>query len=229
VDATPIISVHRIGRGRVGLFNASKLFKLYREDKEGGLLTDCICELAAYLGRTPSAASGIELFAERTAADPRHILFSAYVVNETFKPVDEANVLLSVGGQVVAMSPAGEGRYTKEVDLGVCESTVATAQAEAHGVFLGERIMAVNLPSLPDEMSETDFDETFLRALAQRLGARYVHVDDLDGDAAKTFAARRQAGTEQQIRSLWPNWPLLLILCLLLSAQWFIRRSIGLV
>jgi hypothetical protein len=89
--------------------------------------------------------------------------------------------------------------------------------------------MAVNLPSLPDEMSETDFDGAFLRALAQRLGARYVHVDDLGGDAAKIFAARRQAGTVQQIRSLWPNWPLLLILCLLLSAQWFVRRSIGLV
>ncbi len=229
VGATPIISVHRIGRGRVGLLNASKLFKLYREDKEGGLLADGVCELAAYLGRTPSAASGIELFAERTAADPRRVSFSVYVVNETFKPVDEANVLLSVGGQVLAMSPAGEGRYTKEVDLGDSESIVATAQAEAHGVFLGERIAAVNLPSLPDEMSDTDFDETFLRALAQRLGARYIHVNDLDGDAAKTFAARRQAGTEQQIRSLWPNWPLLLILCLLLSAQWFIRRSLGLV
>ncbi len=229
VGATPIISVHRIGRGRVGLLNASKLFKLYREDKEGGLLADCVGELAAYLGRTPSTASGIELFAERTAGDPRRILFSAYVVNEAYEPVDEANVLLAVGGQVVTMSPAGEGRYTREVDLGTCESIVATAQAEAHGVFLGERIVAANLPSLPDEMSDTDFDETFLRALAQRLGARYVHVNDLDGDAAKMFVTRRQVGTMQQVRSLWPNWPLLLILCLLLSTQWFIRRSIGLV
>jgi hypothetical protein len=242
VGATPILSMHRMGRGRVGLFNASKLFKLYREDKEGGLLADCVCELAAYLGRTPSTASGIELFAERTATDPRRILFSAYVVKGDFEPVEDGNVLLSVGRQVrdpqrdesrsgtlLAMSPAGEGWYTKEVDLGTCESIVATAQAEAHGVFLGERIMAVNLPSLPDEMSETDFDGAFLRALAQRLGARYVHVDDLGGDAAKIFAARRQAGTVQQIRSLWPNWPLLLILCLLLSAQWFVRRSIGLV
>jgi len=229
VGAAPIISVHRIGRGRVGLFNASKLFKQYREDKEGGLLAACVCELAAYLGRTPSTASGIELFAERTAADPRHVLFSAYVVNEAFEPVNEANVLLRVSGQVLAMLPTGKGRYTREVNMGVSESIVATAQAEADGVFLGEMIMTASLPSLPDEMSDTDFDETFLRALAQRLGARYAHVDDLDDDDAKTFVARRQAGTIQQVRSLWPNWPLLLILCLLLSAQWFIRRSIGLV
>ena len=95
-------------------------------------------------------------------------------------------MLLSAGGQVVAMSPVGEGRYTREVDLGVSESIVATAQAEAHGTFLGERIVAVNLPSLPDEMSDTDFDETFLRALAQRLGARYVHVENLNGNRYRT-------------------------------------------
>jgi hypothetical protein len=143
--------------------------------------------------------------------------------------VDEANVLLHVGGQVVTMSPAGEGRYAVEVDLGASESIVATAQAEAHGKFLGERILTADLPALPDEMSDTDFDEAFLRALAQRVGARYVHLKDLDDSAARTFVARRQTGTVQQVRSLWPNWSLLLILCLLLSAQWFIRRSIGLV
>jgi len=229
VGATPVFSVHRVGRGRVGLLNAAKLFMLYREDKEGGWLADCVCELAAYLGRTPSAGSGIELFAERTAGDPRRVSFRAYVVNEDFTPVDEANVLLRVGGRVVVMPPAGEGRYTTEVDLGACESLVATVQAEAHGMFLGERIVVTHLPVLPDEMSDTDFDEDFLRALARQIGARYVHVEDLGRDTAGTFAARRQMGTVRQVRSLWPSWPLLLTLCLLLSAKWFIRRSIGLV
>jgi hypothetical protein len=127
------------------------------------------------------------------------------------------------------MSPAGDGRYTTEVDLGTAESIVATAQAEAHGKFLHERVLTAHLPALADEMSDTDFDEAFLRALAQRLGARYVRVEDLAGDAAKAFVAQRQTGTVQQVRSLWPNWPLLVVLFLLLSAKWFIRRSLGLV
>jgi hypothetical protein len=229
VGDTPIISAHRLGRGRVGLLNAAKLFTLYREDRKGGTLADVIGGLASYLGATPSAATGIELFVERTADDPRRAAFSAYVTDKRFEPVDEANVLLHVGNQVVPMPPAGQGQYTAEIELGDAESVVATAQAEINGTFLGERTVAVNLPPVRDEMTETDLDEPFLKALAQKLGGRYIHVDDLDGRIAKTFEAKQQVGTTEKITSIWPRWPLLLTLCLLLSVKWFLRRSIGLV
>ena len=225
----PIISAHRLGRGRICLLNAAKLFMLYREDQKGGLLGDLVCSLAAYLGAAPSGGTGVELFVERQAGDPRRAAFNAYVTNTDFEPVSEAGVLLSVGNRVVTMEPAGEGRYTAELDLGPAESLVATAQAELNGTFLGERTIAANLPPLHDEMSETDLDEPFLKALAQQLGAKYLHIDDLDGRIAKTFAARQQIGTTQKVASAWPRWPLLLLLCLLLSIKWFLRRSIGLV
>ena len=38
VNDTPVVSIHRIGRGRVCLLNASKLYRWYREDLQGGLL-----------------------------------------------------------------------------------------------------------------------------------------------------------------------------------------------
>jgi len=225
----PIISAHRLGRGRVCLLNAAKLFMLYREDQQGGLLGDLICGLAAYLGASPSGGTGIELFAERSTGDPRRAAFNAYVTDKNFEPVSEANVLLSAGNQVVTMEPAGEGRYTAELDLGPAESVVAVAQAERNGTFLGERTFAAHLPPIQDEMSETDLDEPFLKALAQRLGARYLHIDGLDGQIAKTFTARQQVGTTKKVTSAWPRWPLLLLLCVILSIKWFLRRSIGLV
>jgi hypothetical protein len=40
VGDMPIIAAHRLGRGRVCLLNAAKLFMLYREDEKGGLLGD---------------------------------------------------------------------------------------------------------------------------------------------------------------------------------------------
>jgi hypothetical protein len=138
-------------------------------------------------------------------------------------------MFLSAGNQVVTMEPAGEGRYTAELDLGPAESVVAVAQAERNGTFLGERTFAAHLPPIQDEMSETDLDEPFLKALAQRLGARYLHIDGLDGQIAKTFTARQQVGTTKKVTSAWPRWPLLLLLCVILSIKWFLRRSIGLV
>ncbi len=225
----PIISAHRLGRGRVCLLNATKLFTLYREDENGGFLGDLICGLVAYLGAAPSGGTGIELFVERKVDDPKCAVFSAYVTDKEFEPVSEASVLLSVADRAVTMEPAGDGRYTGEIDLGSAEAVVATAQAQQNGTFLGERTIAANLPAVQDEMSDTDLDEPFLKAIAQRLGARYLHVDAVNDQIARAFTAQQQIGTTQEITSAWPRWPLLLLLCLLLSTKWFLRRSIGLV
>ncbi|MEN6334645.1 MAG: vWA domain-containing protein [Phycisphaerales bacterium] len=226
---TPIVSVHRVGRGRVCLLNVSKLFTLYREDRQGGALSELMCGLVAYLGRTPSQGASVELFAERTAEDPRRVEFNAYVMDKSFQPAPGANVLLTAGEQTVSMEPTGRGYYRATLDWGPTQSVVATAQAELNGSFLGERILATNLPPVRDEMSCVDLDEPFLRTLAERIHARYVHIDNLKKDAADLFVVRRQVGTTETVSSVWPRWPLLIILCVLLSAGWFIRRAIGLV
>lgn len=229
VGDTPIVSVHRVGRGRVCLLNISKLFTLYREDRQGGALSELMCGLVAYLGRTPAQGATVELFAERVAEDPRRVQFNAYIMDKSFQPASGANVLLTAGEQVVSMEPTGRGYYRATLDWGSGQSVVAKAQAELNGSFLGERTLATTLPAVRDEMSCVDLDEPFLRSLAERMKARYIHIDDLSEKAAETFESRRQAGTIERVTSVWPRWPLLVVLCLLLSAGWFIRRAIGLV
>lgn len=228
-DDEPVVSVHRLGRGRVCLLNASKLFLLYREDREGGALRELMCRLVAHLGRTPSKGAGIELFAERTADDPARVAFHAQVMDESFEPLGGANVLLTVGDRVVVMEPTAQGSYRTVLDWGPAQSVVATAQAEIHGRFLGERTLATHLPPLHDEMSCVDLNEPFLRALVDRVGGRYVHIDELDADAGESFEAKRRIGTSESIRSVWPRWSVLTAICLLLSTGWFVRRAIGLV
>jgi hypothetical protein len=225
----PLATAHRLRRGRVCLLNTSKLFTLYREDRQGGLLSEMISGLIGYLGRTPSRGAGIELFVERAPDDPKRAVFSAYVLDKEFQPVDQANVLLSIGERVITMKPLGRGAYSAESDQGYSQSVVATVQAESHGAFLGERTIAASLSPIEDEMSDVHLDEPFLRELAQATGARYVHIDDLDDRAADVFVPRQQVGTTEIVTSAWPTWPLLLALCVLLSINWFLRRAIGLV
>ncbi len=229
VGDTPIVSVHRVGRGRVCLLNISKLFTLYREDRQGGALSELMCGLVAYLGRTPAQGANVELFAERVAEDPRRVQFNAYIMDKSFLPAPGANVLLTAGEQVVSMEPTGRGYYLATLDWGSGQSVVAKAQAELNGSFLGERTLATTLPAVRDEMSCVDLDEPFLRSLAGRMKARYIHIDDLSEKAAEIFESRRQVGTIEKVTSIWPRWPLLVVLCLLLSTGWFIRRAIGLV
>lgn len=229
VQNAPLIATHRLRRGRVCLLNTSKLFTLYREDQQGGLLSEVISGLIGYLGRTPARGAGVELFVERAADNPQQAVFSAYVLDKEFRPVERANVLLAVGDRVIAMKPLGAGSYRAESHQGYWQSVVATVQAESGGVFLGERTIAANLPPIEDEMSDVQLDEPFLRELARQVGGRYVHIDELDDRVAEAFVPRQQVGTTESIASIWPRWSLLLALCVLLSINWFLRRAIGLV
>ncbi|MEJ2648549.1 MAG: hypothetical protein P8016_09110 [Sedimentisphaerales bacterium] len=127
------------------------------------------------------------------------------------------------------MEPSGSGYYVAEIDNVETDRIVASAQAEIGGVFLGEKPVAVNLPSRKTEMSDTQFNEQFLEALAKQLNAEYVYADDVDSDIINQFDAQTQAGHTRQITSIWPNWLLWGLLCLVLGLEWFIRRAKGLV
>ncbi|MEJ2701694.1 MAG: VWA domain-containing protein [Sedimentisphaerales bacterium] len=229
IKETPIIAVHRVGRGKVCLINVSKLFLLYREDLQGGLLYEIMAGLTAQLGKITHREAGIELFAERVTGQADKVKFEAYVCDQSFEPVAGANVLLSFADRVLSMSQIERGRYAVEIENVRDQAMVATAQAELNGTFLGERTIAVNLPPAKTEMSNVEMDEEFLQSLAKKLNGKYCHVDEIDDNVAKTFEAQTQIGSTRRMTSIWPTWPLLLILCGLLSASWFLRRAVGLV
>ena len=229
IKETPIICVQRVGRGRVCLLNISRLFSLYREDLQGGWLYKMMAGLTANLGRVTAREAAVELFAERAAGQTNKVKFEAYVCDNSFVPVAGANVLLNIRGKVFTMNQVDRGYYIAQVENVQDESIIATAQAEVDGVFLGEKTIAVNLPPVKSEMTNTELDEKFLRELTGRLNGKYFYVDDVGNDISKMFEAQTQVGSSRRITSIWPNWPLLFVLCIVLSISWFVRRAIGMV
>lgn len=225
----PIVTVHRVGRGRVCLLNVSKLFRWYREDLEGGLLQKIMSGLTAYTGRVTNLEAAVELFAERLTGRTNKVRFDAYVSDESFAPVGGATVLLNVAGEVLRMDQVESGHYIAEIENFADEAVIATVQAEADGVFLGEKTTAVSLPLPRSEMDDVELDARFLQALAGRLGGSYFDADDVDENVAKMFEATTSVTSLSHMASVWPKWSLLLLLCGLLSINWFIRRAMGLV
>jgi hypothetical protein len=96
-------------------------------------------------------------------------------------------------------------------------------------MFLGEKTIAVNLPLPQTEMTNVEKDEKFLRALAKRLNGKYFDTKDVDENIARLFKAETRTEGISRMTSIWPAWPLLLVLCLILSVGWFLRRAVGLV
>jgi hypothetical protein len=229
IKETPILSVHRVGRGRVCLLNISRLFSLYREDLEGGLLYKMVAGLSAHMGRVTAREAGIELFAERVDGQTDKIKFEAYVCDNSFAPVAGANVLINIRDEILSMNQVERGYYIIEVEDVHSQAIVATAQAEHNGVFLGEKTVAVNLPPVKSEMTNVELDEKFLRELAKKLDGKYFYADDVSEDIGQMFEAQTRVGSSRSITSIWPGWPLLFILCVILGVNWFLRRGIGLV
>jgi len=226
---TPIVTVHRVGRGRVCLINVVKPFMWYREDLQGGLLYKFMSGLTAYVGRVRSVEAAIELFAERVSGRANRVKFDAYVCDRTFTPVSGANVLLTMGNKVLSMGEVGRGYYTAEIENITNESIIATVEAEINGAFLGEKTIALNLPLPQTEMTNIEMDEKFLRALAKKLEGKYFAAKDVDEKIARVFVPQTRVEGISRMISIWPTWLLLLVLCLLLSFGWFLRRSVGLV
>jgi hypothetical protein len=226
VDDVPVLSLHRVGRGRVCLLNVARLYTWYRADLEGGLLRTVLSGLVARMGAVPKAEAAIELFAERQSSAA--VRFDAYVTNTDFASVSDATVLLDISGQYTKMDAIGQGRYVAEIDPPT-NSIVATAQAEEGGIFLGQKTIVVNLPPVAGEMDNVLPDKIFLQSLAERLSARYCDIEDLPKGITGTFQAASLASAVSDVTSVWPRWLLLITLCLILSIAWFIRRQIGLV
>ena len=144
-------------------------------------------------------------------------------------PVDGANVLLTIRDKVLSMNQAERGHYVVQVEDFHEQSIAATAQAELNGVFLGEKTVAVNLPPVKNEMTSIELDEKFLRELAEKLDGKYFYADRVSDEIGRMFEAQTRVGTSRSITSVWPSWPLLAVLCVILGVSWFIRRAIGLV
>ena len=185
--------------------------------------------LTAHMGRITAREASIELFAERAAGQENKVKFEAYVCDSSFVPVAGANVLLSMQDEVLSMHQVSQGYYVAEVEDVRDQAIVATAQAEISGMFLGEKTIAVNLPPAKTEMTNVEPDEKFLRELAKKLDGKYFHADDIGDNGSQMFETRTLMGSSRRMASIWPNWLILFVICMILSVSWFLRRAIGLV
>lgn len=229
-----LIAMQRLGRGRTALINVAHLYRWYREDMNGGLLRSLLSGLTAGLGGIATRESQIELYALRPAGGGGQVRFDAHVFDQAYKPLSGATVLIETGpandgGQPLRMDEMEPGRYRAVVNLPHGTWITARAQAEKDGVFLGARRILAHVPPLREEMTDTDLDSAFLRALAARMGGRYATHNELDTKTLLKPPPPVYVERALHTQPLWRTWSALAALCGLLTLYWFTKRMIGLV
>lgn len=229
IGEAPAVLVQRAGRGHVALLNLRHLYRLYREDQEGGALRTLVAGLVTHLGAAAGDASRVQLLAERAGNDSRVVRFTVLVRDEAYQPASGATVLVSAGEAVARMDEAKPGEYRGEILTDGRDTLVARAEAASGGLFLGETTIAIRLPVPPGEMDHVARNRSYLEALAERIHAEYVDLEKLTPEHARAFPAVSTVAEVRDVNSAWRTWTCLIALCAMLTAGWFARRMMGLV
>jgi len=160
--------------------------------------------------------------------------FSGQVYDESMQPVDNAVVTLSVrrGNETsdVTMNSVGHGQYEGRLE-GLQEGDYQyRGVARAGSTVLGQDAGTFSIGGLNVEFQNTRTNALLLRQLAQRTGGSFLEPDQVDrlpGAIRSLANARPREVVHASEYELWNiQWSLLVII-LLFSLEWLLRKRSG--
>lgn len=160
------------------------------------------------------------------------ILMTIDVYDENLHPVEDAQVSISLqghaGGQAIRAQSRGQGEYLARLQAPQPGDYKAQVSAEANGRRLGEESILFSVGEYSAELADIQAQPAVLQSLARATGGRYVTKDST---ALLVSAMQGNKTTSEMIREveLWHNRYILLIIIVLLTTEWFIRKRRGMV
>ena len=165
------------------------------------------------------------------------IQFSGQVYDESLNPVDGASLEVTVIAEdgieyPYTMKPVGNGNYI--LDAGILpEGTYRyESNASKNGTDLGSDDGTFAVGSLTVEFNETRANGTLMRSIAQRSGGVFFGIEnitDLSSHLLQSETFRSVFFEERVETELWQRYLFLIIIIILLTTEWFIRKRSGMV
>jgi len=158
------------------------------------------------------------------------VTFTGEVYYEDYRPLDGAEVKLKVfsGQKTFDITLAGQGDGTYEGALPALEGGEYQFEGKAtyRGRDLGTDSGRFSVEDFNLEFLQTRMNRPLLQQIADRSGGAYVTEQNLAAlDTLLDFPLRFH--TETREWELWNKLLLLIIVILLLSVEWFIRKKNG--
>ncbi|MCX6133126.1 MAG: VWA domain-containing protein [Ignavibacteriales bacterium] len=160
--------------------------------------------------------------------------FTAQVYDETYRPLGDAEVSLSVSqkGQAsqLTLSSLGNGRFEGAFDPLPEGDYTYTARATEGGRQLGEERGSFSVGGLNVEFQETRANKLLLQQISARTGGRYFESGDL-GQLAEDLTSLRNFRpkdvTAARQFELWNRTWMLGAVVALFAVEWFLRKKHG--
>lgn len=228
--AVPLVAIQRYGRGRSMVFSgeASWRWKMLRPSEDRSyeyfwrqaarwLASDAPDPVTITVPDNPSPGDSVPVRLE--SRDPGFQLVSDATVEAT---------LTAPGGepQPISLRPAGAGQHTAAVAVETPGLYSLRAESRKGAALLGVATRWFYVGGADPEYADPRLNEGFLRRLARQTGGQYAPAAEIDR-ALSALSARTPQTLESERRDLWHEpWAIVLVI-LLLSAEWVIRRGWG--
>ncbi|MBN1155237.1 hypothetical protein JXB12_10000 [candidate division KSB1 bacterium] len=158
------------------------------------------------------------------------IYFNAEVYDKNYTPIDDANLQITISGDnlnnKIYLTPTGTGKYQGEYRLvtGGDYRYIGTALLKNNA--LGSDSGKFSVEDYNLEFQKTNLNELLLQQIAFTTNGQYLTPQDTDKlDSLLTLQPREVAKSSQF--EIWNKTALLMMIILLLSIEWFIRKRKG--
>ena len=160
--------------------------------------------------------------------------FTAQVYDESFNPVNEAEVKVKINAQnskdELILNSLGAGLYEGSVSLSTNGDYYFSGNASLNGKMLGNDNGTFNIGDIDIEMIDSRMNYEFLSLLSNQTKGIFYSPGDINSLIVKlnelNLSASKEKLTTSEIR-LWSDEWLLVIVILLFAFEWFLRKRSG--
>ena len=160
--------------------------------------------------------------------------FSAQVYDESFNPVNDAEVKIKIDGKdskdEIILNSIGGGLYDGSLSFQNNGDYSFTGNAVLSGKLLGNDKGSFNIGDVDIEKMDTRMNYEFLNLLANQTKGQYFNADRYEDLLKILRDINTKSSKEKMITSelrLWSDEWLLIIVILLFATEWFIRKRAG--
>jgi hypothetical protein len=158
------------------------------------------------------------------------VTFTAEVYYEDYRPRDGANVNVSIRGKSklyeIELSNIGNGKYEGEFQVLEGGDYRYEGRAMANDQLLGKDSGRFSMEEFSLEFLETKMNENLLQQIAFKSGGKYFTAENISSLQQELKFPERSNELSRQWE-LWNKLALLILIILLLSIEWFIRKKKG--
>ncbi|MFA5834254.1 MAG: vWA domain-containing protein [Bacteroidota bacterium] len=162
--------------------------------------------------------------------------FAAQVYNQSYQPVDNAEVFISIRSHKnneryeTTLSSIGTGLYEGIIETLSEGEFSYSAVALANGDTLGSTNGRISVGEQSIEFAETKMNKSLMKQLASASGGMYSDVDGFTSLVEKILS-RKEMQMQEQTRTqefeLWNLPTFLTIIVLLFGVEWLLRKQSG--